>query len=105
MTRSSVLSPHLISLTLSSTLLHGEALFVSSLISSITRLISHSVAASKRVEIHLSRGWVRLWFLGSISFDGIPEEAIVSAEHLIDESWMIEQQSNEVDDSEFSLYY
>ena len=37
--------------------------------------------------------------------DGIPEEAILSAEHLIDESWMIEQQSNEVDDSEFSLYY
>ena len=35
--------------------------------------------------------------------DGIPEEAILSAEHLIDESWMSEQQSNEVDDSEFSL--
>ncbi|GAY45352.1 hypothetical protein CUMW_088850, partial [Citrus unshiu] len=36
--------------------------------------------------------------------DGIPEEAIVSAEHLIDESWMIEQQSNEVDDSEFTNF-
>ncbi|KAK9229705.1 hypothetical protein WN944_022669 [Citrus x changshan-huyou] len=35
--------------------------------------------------------------------DGIPEEAILFAEHLIDESWMSEQQSNEVDDSEFSL--
>ena len=35
--------------------------------------------------------------------DGIPEEAILSAEHLIDESWMSEQQSNEVHDSEFSL--
>ncbi|GAY62815.1 hypothetical protein CUMW_220800, partial [Citrus unshiu] len=45
--RDSFLSPHLISLTLSSTLLHGEALFVSSLIS-ITHLIFHSVAASKK---------------------------------------------------------
>ncbi|KAH9736897.1 BED-type domain-containing protein [Citrus sinensis] len=35
--------------------------------------------------------------------DGIPEEAILSAEHLIDESLMSEQQSNEVHDSEFSL--
>ncbi|KAH9734543.1 F-box protein [Citrus sinensis] len=35
--------------------------------------------------------------------DGIPEEAILYAEHLIDESWMSEQQSNEVDDSEFNL--
>ena len=35
--------------------------------------------------------------------DGVPEEAILSAEHLIDESWMSEQQSNEVDDSKFSL--
>ncbi|XP_052287364.1 zinc finger BED domain-containing protein DAYSLEEPER-like [Citrus sinensis] len=29
---------------------------------------------------------------------GIPEEAILSTEQLIDESWMSEQQSNEVDD-------
>ena len=35
--------------------------------------------------------------------DGIPKEAILSAEHLIDESWMSEQQSNKVNDSEFSL--
>ncbi|XP_052299984.1 uncharacterized protein LOC127903662 isoform X3 [Citrus sinensis] len=35
--------------------------------------------------------------------DGIPEEAILSAEHLIDESLMSEQQSNEVHNSEFSL--
>ena len=35
--------------------------------------------------------------------DGIPEEAILSAEHLIDESLISEQQSNEVHDSEFSL--
>lgn len=39
-----------------------------------------------------------MFMIYAFLLDGIPEEAILFAEHLIDESLMSEQQSNEVDD-------
>ena len=44
-----------------------------------------------------------MFIIYAFLLDGISEEAILSAEHLIDESLMSEQQSNEVDDLEYSL--